>query len=140
MDPIEAHLPVVGGVQYVDLNTNSTTEQAHVLTRLKTVPGAILLTVPVLPDDAPAPLPVLSALSPASGPHNTGFTLTVQGANFVSGCEINFGGKLRTTTFINSASLSCSLAKGDISKTGNYPVFVLSPRKNSSGTLLFAST
>jgi len=140
MDPVESQLPVLGGIQYVDLNAGSMIEQAHIITRLKTISGAILLTQPIRPDEVPAPLPTLAALSPASAAHNTALTLTAQGSNFVYGCEISFAGKIRATTFIDGGNLSCALVKQDIAKAGTFPVFVITPRKNPSSTLLFTST
>jgi IPT/TIG domain len=140
MHPIEAQLPIIGGIQYVDLNTDSSNEQASTITRIKTLAGAVLLTMPTLPDEMPPPIPVLSSLSPASGSHNSGLTLTAGGSNFVNGCTIYFGGKPRKTTFIDAGNLSALLVKQDISPARAYPFSVVSPRGHASGTLLFTST
>jgi hypothetical protein len=142
IQPVEAQLPVIGGTQYVDLNTNSGIEIANVLTRLKHLGVIILwnLVATQPPDEIPMPIPSLTALNPASAPHNTGLTLTAVGANFIPGCEIGFGGKPRPTTFIDSGHLSTSLSKQDITPPGSYLVRVRNPEGDLSNPLPFTST
>jgi len=127
--PEECSLPIIGGVQYVDLNASSLVEAGNVLTRFK-AEGVVILwnqvaTAP--PDEIETPIPVLTALNPASAPHNSSLTLIAIGSNFVRGCEITFRGKPRPTTFIDSDNLSTPLTNKDITPPGVYPVTVVTP-------------
>jgi len=74
------------------------------------------------------PVPTITSLSPisatAGGP---AFTLTVNGANFVSGSTVQWGGSVRTTTFISSTQLTATITASDIATAGTVSVTVVSP-------------
>jgi hypothetical protein len=72
--------------------------------------------------------PSVSSLSPTSAPANSGgFTLTVNGSNFVSGATVNFNGAARSTTFVSSTKVTAGILATDIAATGNFPVTVTNP-------------
>jgi hypothetical protein len=74
------------------------------------------------------PVPSLTSLSPGSttvgGP---AFTLTVGGANFVSGSVIQVNGSNRTTTFVSSTQLNAAIPASDIASAGTLSISVVSP-------------
>src|SRR5712691_13109319 len=76
----------------------------------------------------PPPAPTISSISPTSanagGP---GFTLTVNGLNFVNGSTVRWGGSSRSTTFSTSNQLTASISASDISAGGFAPVTVANP-------------
>lgn len=80
------------------------------------------------PPPPPNPTPTLTSLSPstatAGGP---GFTLTVNGANFISTSTVRWNGSARTTSFINSTTLTASIPAADIAATGSATVTVFTP-------------
>jgi len=87
------------------------------------------------------PVPTISSLSPDhatfGGP---GFTLTVNGSDFVSHSVVNWNGSARQTTFVNSGQLTASISAGDIAAAGNAQVTVSSPSPGggTSSALVFA--
>jgi hypothetical protein len=72
------------------------------------------------------PVPAISSISPSSatagGP---GFTLTVNGSNFVSGSKVHWNGSPRTTTFSSSTRLMASISAADIATAGTASVTVV---------------
>ena len=78
------------------------------------------------------PAPSTSYISPESinGDLNgnaAGFTLTVNGSDFVSGSVIRWNGEDRTTTFVNSGQLTASITSADLTVYGTVPVTVFNP-------------
>ena len=74
------------------------------------------------------PLPSISALSPNGATAGSGaFTLTVTGANFVSGATVNFNGTPRTTTFGSATQLTASISAADVAAAGTPAVSVTNP-------------
>src|SRR6266403_2156578 len=75
---------------------------------------SILWTIPASPP-APNPLPVVTSVSPLSavigGP---GFTLTVNGSNFMLGSRVNFSGVDRPTTFVSSTQLTAPVDASEL--------------------------
>jgi 6-phosphogluconolactonase (cycloisomerase 2 family) len=73
-------------------------------------------------------VPMISSLNPpASIATDEAFTLQVNGANFVPGAAVYFGGQFRSTTFVNSTQLNVSLLASDVDNNGNIIVFVFNP-------------
>ncbi|HTM69053.1 MAG TPA: hypothetical protein VL426_07220, partial [Candidatus Binatia bacterium] len=56
-----------------------------------------------------------------------GFTLTVNGTNFVSTSVVRWGGSDRTTTFVNSGQVTASIAGSDVAAAGTVNVTVFNP-------------
>ncbi len=74
------------------------------------------------------PLPILTSLSPATGTvGGQGFTLTVNGSNFVPGAEVRWNGSARSTTFVNNGQLLAAIAAADLAATGTATVTASNP-------------
>jgi CSLREA domain-containing protein len=75
------------------------------------------------------PVPVITPpLIPASATAgSTGFTLTVNGTNFVNGAFVSFNGNPRTTIFVNSTQVTASILATDIATVGTPAVIVTNP-------------
>ena len=87
-----------------------------------------LLAISYGPGGTPNPVPMISSLSPSSvTAGSAGFTLQVNGVNFVSGATVYFGGQARTTTFVNSTQLNANILSSDIANGGTGVVFVFNP-------------
>jgi len=88
----------------------------------------------------PNPVPMISSLNPPSiTATGVPFTLQVNGANFVPGATVYFGGQVRSTTFISSTQLTASILATDIDNGGNISVFVFDPLPGGgpSGSVIF---
>jgi hypothetical protein len=74
------------------------------------------------------PVPSLTSVSPNSatvgGP---GFTLTVTGANFVSGSVVRWNGADRQTTYVRSTQLQAAIPASDLVGAGTAQVTVFTP-------------
>ena len=85
--------------------------------------------------------PMLSALTPVSaaagGP---AFTLTADGASFVSGATVLWNGAARPTTFVGAARLTASIPASDIATAGAASVTVRNPDGQISNALTFTIT
>ena len=80
------------------------------------------------PVGTPNPVPLLSSLSPSSATAGSaGFVLQVNGANFVQGATVYFGGQARNTTFVSATQLNADILNGDIANGGTAVVFVFNP-------------
>jgi hypothetical protein len=89
---------------------------------------------------APNPVPALTSLAPASATHGSpGFTLTVNGSNFISGAYAQWNGVNRATTFVNSGQVTVKILAGDIATAGTANVTVKNPAPGggTSNTLTF---
>jgi hypothetical protein len=74
------------------------------------------------------PSPTISGLSPSSaGAGGAGFTLTVNGTNFVSGAVVNWNGSARTTTFVSATQLTAAIPAADVAAAGTGLVTVVNP-------------
>lgn len=75
----------------------------------------------------PAPL-VYEPLQPASvAPGGSGFTLTVEGTEFVSGAVVEWNGAALPTTFISATKLTASVSSSDIATPQTAAVTVVNP-------------
>ena len=75
--------------------------------------------------------PTISSLSSSTTSANTtpscsptGFTLTVNGANFVSGSVVDWNGSARATTFVSSTQLTAIIQAADTSSAGTASIVV----------------
>jgi hypothetical protein len=73
------------------------------------------------------PTPTTTSISPSSATEGTGgFTLTVNGTNFVNGVSnVRWNGVNKTTTFVNSTQLTAAIDAADIATAGSATVTVL---------------
>ena len=74
------------------------------------------------------PSPSISSVSPLSFTVGS-FTLTINGANFVSGAQVSFGGTSLATTFVSNTQLT---ATGTEPTAGTYAVSVSNPNPGAS--------
>jgi Big-like domain-containing protein len=78
--------------------------------------------------EQPNPVPSIASLLPPNATHGgAGFTLTVNGANFVSGCTVEWNGKGVSTAFVNSGQVSGKITAADIATAGTATVTVKNP-------------
>jgi hypothetical protein len=75
------------------------------------------------------PVPIITFLSPISAnPGGAGFTLTVNGANFVNAVSVvNWNGTPLATTFMNSATLTAAVTSAQIESGGTGWITVFNP-------------
>ena len=78
--------------------------------------------------------PTTTLITPASATAGgSGFTLTVNGTNFISGLStITWGGATRTTTYVNSTQLTASISAADIASAGTAAIGVTTTGAASS--------
>jgi hypothetical protein len=97
-------------------------------------------------DAAAGPAPAItSVLAPSTSLSSTpycqpnGFTLTVNGANFVNGSVVNWNGSPRVTTFGSSTQLTASVTAADAAFPGTAGISVSNPSAPSN-TVPFTMT
>jgi len=74
------------------------------------------------------PVPNITSLSPSSATAGgASFTLTVNGANFVSSSVVQWKGTNRSTTFVSATQLQAAISASDIGVAGTAQVTVFSP-------------
>lgn len=89
------------------------------------------------------PVPVTTSISPTSKTvGDPGFTLTVNGSNFVSGSIVQFQGSNRTTTFVNSGQITATIPASDLATVGTFNITVFNPTPGggTSGAQTFTVT
>ena len=89
------------------------------------------------------PLPALTSLSPNTAvAQGAGFTLNVNGSNFVPVSVIQWNGVSRNTTYVSSGQLQMAVTAADIASPGSATVRVVtsSPGGGASNTLSFSIT
>ncbi|MEO6726416.1 MAG: IPT/TIG domain-containing protein [Blastocatellia bacterium] len=87
------------------------------------------------------PVPVISSLGPSSAPAGgRGFTLVVNGTNFVIGSTVLWNGSPRPSTLISQTILIAQIPVSDITSAGTASVTVINPAPSSgtSNALSFA--
>jgi len=87
------------------------------------------------------PVPSLASLSPTGA--NAGgaaFTLTANGASFISSSVVSFDGLVKSTTYVSPTQLTAAISSADIANGGSYPVEVVTPAPGggTSATQSFA--
>jgi len=88
-------------------------------------------------------VPTLASLNPSSATAGSaGFTLTVNGSNFMATSVVQWNGAARTTTFVSSAQLTAAIPASDIAAAGTASVTVFNPAPGggTSSTLTFTIT
>jgi hypothetical protein len=90
-----------------------------------------------------SPAPTITALSPTGAlAGGAGFTLTVDGANFVGSSIVRWNGSDRPTTFVDAGRLLATIAATDIAfaTPASVAVFTPAPGGGTSGSLPFTIT
>ena len=76
----------------------------------------------------PNPVPALTTLNPATAfAGDAGFTLTVNGSNFINSSVVKFNGADRTTTYISATQLSIGVTAADIANAGTAALTIVNP-------------
>src|SRR5580658_1283586 len=76
----------------------------------------------------PIPVPTIASLSPAMTVNGgAGFTLIVNGSNFVLTSVVQWNGSNRSTTFVSTGQLTTQITAADIAKAGAATVTVFNP-------------
>ncbi len=86
------------------------------------------------------PVPALASLSPVSATAGSaGFTLTLDGSNFINGSVVQWNGSNRTTTFVSAARLTAAIPASDleIAGTATVTVFTAAPGGGVSNAQIF---
>ena len=74
------------------------------------------------------PAPATVSLKPASANKGgAGFTLTVNGSNFVSNSQVQWNGVNRATTFVSCNQLTAQILPDDLTATGTATVTIVNP-------------
>src|SRR5205814_598132 len=102
--------------------------------------GDAMIQASWAPTGAP-PAPAITTLTPntttAGGP---GFTLTVDGSNFVSGAKVFWNGHGEATTFVSATRPDARRAGEDSKSPGSTPIFMENPDSQMSNTMNFNIT
>src|ERR1700687_5653661 len=87
------------------------------------------------------PAPRISSLNPnGATAGGSGFPMTVNGTNFVSGSVVNFNGTPRTTAFVSATQLTATIPASDISAIGSANITVTNPAPGGGTTPNFGFT
>jgi hypothetical protein len=74
------------------------------------------------------PPPTISSITPSTlVAGSPGFTLTINGTNFVNGSTVNFNGVSRAVTFVSPTQITTSVLPADVVSPGIINVFVANP-------------
>ncbi len=74
------------------------------------------------------PKPTITSISPNSAnAGGAGFTLTVNGTNFLDSSVVNWNGSPRATTFVSATQITATINAADIAKGGTFKVTVTNP-------------
>ncbi len=74
------------------------------------------------------PKPTITSISPSSATAGSaGFTLTVNGKEFVSTSAVNWAGSPRATTFVSATQITAIVNAADVAKGGTFAVTVTNP-------------
>ena len=87
------------------------------------------------------PMPAIVTLSPSTAVvGGAGFTLNVNGANFIPGSVVRWNGADRTTIFVTTSLLQTSISSGDIAAAGDAQVTVFNPSPGGGTSLALTFT
>ena len=74
------------------------------------------------------PAPAIASLNPISAfAGDTGFTLTLNGSNFINGSVVRFNSADRATTFVSASQLTIQISAADIANSGSASLIVFNP-------------
>jgi hypothetical protein len=82
----------------------------------------------IVENEVPNPVPVLTSLVPSNTiAGGSGFTLTVNGNDFVSGASVQWNGTVRSTIFVSATQVTAAVLSSDIAAAGTTQVTVVNP-------------
>ena len=74
------------------------------------------------------PAPTITGITPSAvGVGSPGFSLTVNGSNFMAGSALRLDGSNRTTTFVSSNQLTAQILASDVASVGQGQITVVNP-------------
>jgi hypothetical protein len=74
------------------------------------------------------PVPTITSLNPSStAAGGSGFTVTVNGSNFMASSTVDWNGSPLQTTFVSSSELQAAVGASDVSAAGQEQVTVVNP-------------
>lgn len=77
---------------------------------------------------APNPAPTITSLNPTSAiAGDAGFTLQVNGSNFLSNSVVKYNGADRTTTFVSASQLTINVTAADVANPATAAIIVVNP-------------
>jgi hypothetical protein len=88
----------------------------------------VLISALTLAQSNPVPFVNQPLVPMTAAPGGPSFTLTVNGAGFVSGATVNWNGAALATTFINKSQLTATVPAADIANAGTASVTVVNPK------------
>jgi len=87
------------------------------------------------------PIPSIASISPTDAAVGSpGFTLTVNGTNFISGSVVRWNGQNRPTTVLNGTTVTASIPAGDVSAIGTPTITVFNPLPDGGTSNMAAFT
>jgi hypothetical protein len=89
--------------------------------------GLLLVSSTVLAQSDPVPFLNQPVVPVSTAPGGPSFTLTINGAGFVSASVVNWNGTTLTTTFVSSAQLTAAVPAANIATTGTAAITVSNP-------------
>src|SRR6202451_3091493 len=103
---------------------------------------AVMACGTVFAANNPVPYVDLPVVPSTTVPGGSGFTLTVNGAGFVSGSAVNWNGSPRTTTFVSAAQVTAAILASDIATASTAIITVSNPAPGGgvSGVAYFEVT
>jgi hypothetical protein len=129
--------PVLTSNSYADIDVTPATTHYYVVSALN-VAGESLDSAEVSVTTRNS-VPTISSVTPTNVAAGAGFTLKVNGANFVKTSVLNFGGNAEPTTFVSSTQLAAVIPASDLSSGGTPTVTVgnIAPGSGTSAALKF---
>ncbi len=80
------------------------------------------------------PSPAISSINPSSAvAGGAGFTLVVNGSNFVTGSIVNFNATAQSTTYVSSTEVTLAILAGEIANQGTVNITVTNPANGVAG-------
>ena len=111
--------------------------RATLLVALRSLALASLVITGVSDAQNPVPLINQPLLPDAVKPGSPGFTLTVNGTDFVSGSTVHWNGNPLPTSFVNRSRLKANVPATYVAKTGTASVTVVNPGSGATSSTAF---
>ncbi len=138
---VPASVTVAAGATTKTFTVNTTSVTATKTATITATYSGVSKTATLTINTAAASPPSITSLSPNTATAGSAaFTLTVNGANFVSGAVVKWSGAALTTTFVSASKLTAAVPASDVKTAGTYSIKVLNPDGQSSAASPFTVT